>query len=335
MLPVLLLALAGLTADAASAGTPAAEGAAALRVERSLAHLNALRIAAGTNALERSEMLSLSAARHAGYLADNGFRSAPSVHAEAAGLPGFTGADPFVRMRATGYRASYSTEVIGDMGSMATDSDCLDHLMRTVYHAALLLSRVTEAGAAYGAGRAAGTCVIDLGAPLAAATAGAAGRRQIVRYPWPGMTTTTGSLRLDLEVPRPAPALLPEANVGIPVLVGLGDAGSARADSGSPGIRIQEFEMRDADETLVPCVILADATIAGPGIVADGQLHGGFAALIPRKPLRAGRYRILLHATVGTDVVAPAPWTFTVSPGDMPSDSGRASGREEPAAARP
>jgi hypothetical protein len=335
MLSFLLLALAGLAANAASAQTPAGADPAVRRVERSLAHLNDLRTAAGANALEHSDMLSLSASRHAAYLADNGFRSAPSVHAEAAGLAGFTGADPFVRMRATGYRPSYSTEVIGDIGSTATDSDCVDHLMRTVYHAALLLSRVTEAGAAYGTGRAAGTCVIDLGAPLAAATQNAAPRRQIVRYPWPGMTTSTGSLRLDSEVPRPAPALLPEANVGIPVLVGLRDAGSARADPGGLRIRIQDFEMRDANDVPVPGVILADATIAGPGIVADDQLHGGFAVLIPRKPLRAGRYRISLHATIGTDVVAPAPWTFTVAPADAPWGARQGSDREEPVAARP
>ena len=334
MFAFLLLAAAGMAAGAASAATPAATEPAALRAERSLAHLDALRTAAGTNALERSDMLFLSASRHAVYLADNGFRSAPSVHAEAAGLAGFTGADPFVRMRAVGYRASYSTEVIGDIGSTASDSDCVDHLMRTVYHAALLLSRVTEAGAAYGTGRAVGTCVIDLGAPLAAATT-AAPRRQIVRYPWPGMTTSTGTLRLDSEVPRPAPALLPEANVGIPVLVGLRDAGSAKAGPASLGIRIQDFEMRDANDVPVPSVILADATIAGPGIAGDGQLHGGFAVLIPRKPLRAGRYRVSLHATIGTDVIAPAPWTFTVAPGDTPSDARQVPDRAGPAAARP
>jgi len=334
MLSFLLLAFAGLAADAATAGTPAAAAdPAALRVERSLVHLNALRVAAGTNALERSDMLSLSASRHAAYLANNGFRSAPSVHAEAADLAGFTGADPFVRMRAAGYRASYSTEVIGDIGSTATDTDCVGHLMRTVYHAALLLSRVTEAGAAYGTGRAAGTCVIDLGAPLAAAMPSAAPRHRIVRYPWPGMTTTSRSLRLDSEVPRPAPALLPDSNVGIPVLVGLHDAGATRADSGGLGIRIQEFEMRDANDVPVPCVVLADAAIGGPGIVADGQLHGGFAVLIPRKPLQVGHYRISLRATIGTDIVAPAPWTFTVAPADAPSDARR--DPEEPAAARP
>jgi len=335
MFAFLLLAVAGMAANAAIAGTSAAADPAALRVERSLEHLNALRTGAGTNGLARSDILSLSASRHASYLTDNGFRSAPSVHAETAGLAGFTGVDPFARMRAVGYRASYSTEVIGDIGSTATDSDCVDHLMRTVYHAALLLSRVTEAGAAYGTGRAAGTCVIDLGAPLAAAMPNAAPRHRIVRYPWPDMTTTTGSLRLDSEVPRPAPTLLPESTVGIPVLVGLRDAGTTRADSGGLAIRIQDFEMRDANDALVPCVVLADATIAGPGIVSDGQLHGGFAVLIPRKPLRAGRYRISLHATVGTDVVAPAPWTFTVAPGDTPSGAHQGQEREEPLAARP
>ena len=208
-------------------------------------------------------MLSLSASRHAAYLAENGFRSAPSVHAEAAGLAGFTGADPFVRMRATGYRASYSTEVIGDIGSTATDSDCVDHLMRTVYHAALLLSRVTEAGAAYGTGRAAGTCVIDLGAPLAAAT-NATARRQLVRYPWPGMATSTGSLRLDSEVPRPAAALLPR-RTSASRCWSAARCRLPRPARAALGIQIQDFEMRDANDVPVASVILADATMAGAG----------------------------------------------------------------------
>jgi uncharacterized protein YkwD len=288
--------------------------AAASRVERSLARLNALRTASGTHPVARSELLSLSAARHADYLSVNGFRSAPSVHAESAGLGHFTGADPFARMRAAGYRSTYATEVVGDIGSLATDSDCVDHLMATVYHATLLLSRVTEAGVAYGAGAAGGACVIDLGVPLLAPGPQAAATGQVVRYPWAGMTAATGSLRLDLESPRPARSLLPDGKVGIPVLVGLRNAASAMTDWGAVPVRIQDFELRDAHDLPVPGVILADPAISGPGVAADAAVHGGFAVLIPRKPLAPGRYRVLLHATIGDDVVAPEPWTFNVAP---------------------
>jgi hypothetical protein len=286
------------------------------RTDRSLARLNALRTAAGAQAVGRSDLLSSSASRHATYLSHNGFRSASSVHAETAGLADFSGTDPFIRMRAAGYRPLYTTEVVGDIGSTATDSDCVDHLMSTVYHAALLLSRVTEGGVAYGTGAAAGACVIDLGAPLTAAPAIAATPGGIVRYPWPGMTVPTGSLRLDSETPRPAPAQLPEAIVGTPVLVGLRGAGPAAAASGVQGLQIQDFELRDASDTPVACVILADVAVTGPAVVADAALHGGFAVLVPRKPLAPGRYRVLLHATMGSEEIAPAPWTFVVAPID-------------------
>ena len=290
---------------------PATE--AGSRADLSLARLNAVRTASGTRPVAPSDVLVLSAARHAAYLSDNGFRSAPSIHGETAGATGFSGADPFVRMRAAGYRSSYATEVVGDIGSVATDADCVDHLMNTIYHAALLLSRVTEAGVAYGTRGAAGACVIDLGAPLAPPEPQAAAPREIVRYPWPGMTMPTGSFHLASENPRPSLALLPAAIVGSPVLVGLRRAGAVAAGSGALGVELQTFELRDARDAPVPGVVLADAAITGPGVMADGALHGGFAVLMPRKPLAPGRYRVILHATIGADVVAPAPWTFVVA----------------------
>ncbi|MGN6525351.1 MAG: CAP domain-containing protein [Burkholderiaceae bacterium] len=346
MLPLLLMALTGVAPQPAAAEAPrpapraelrcqaacrerdAAAGAimvtpvpdvapaepAASRVERSLARLNALRTASGTHPVARSELLSLSASRHAAYLSANGFRTAASVHAEAAGLDGFTGADPFARMRAAGYRSTYATEVVGDIGLQATDTDCVDHLMGTVYHATLLLSRVTEAGMAYGVGAAGGACVIDLGVPLLAPGPQAAATGQIVRYPWAGMTAPSGTLRLDLESPRPSRALLPDARVGMPVLVGLRNAAAAIAGSGALDIRVERFELRDARDMPVSCVILADPAISGPGIAADAAVHGGFAVLVPRKPLPPGRYRVLLRATIGAEAIAPAPWTFDVAP---------------------
>ena len=307
---------AGRPADVVEASTGIATLGEASRIDRSLARLNALRTASGAQALDRSEVLFASASHHAAYLSRNGFRSAPSVHAETAGLVEFTGVNPFVRMREGGYRPSYATEVVGDLGSTATDSDCVEHLMRTVYHAALLLSRVTEVGMAYGSANAAGTCVIDLGVPLPTPTT--EGPRQIVRYPWPGMTLSTGSLRLDSEIPRPAPRQLPDSSVGISVLVGLRDAGPAVTGAGTPAIQIQDFQLRDAMDAPVSCVILADPVVSGPGIVPDVSLHGSFVALIPRKPLPAGHYRVLLHATIGADPIAPPPWTFVVAPSGTP-----------------
>jgi hypothetical protein len=301
-----------LPASGTDEGAVAASAAREFRANRSLAWLNAVRTAAGTSALERSATLSVSASRHAAYLSDNGLRSAPSIHAEATGLPAFSGVDPFVRMRVAGYRYTYATEAVGDVGSAALDTDCIAHLMDTIYHATLLLSRVTEGGLAYGSGDAAGTCVVDLGAPLAPPATPDATPRRIVRYPWPGMSLPTGTYRLATENPRPSILLLPGPTAGMPVLAGLRRAASVDAGTGERPVELQEYTLRDAFDAVVPSVVLADAAISGPGVVADPALHGGFAVLVPRMPLLPGRYRVVLRATIGTETIDPTPWTFNV-----------------------
>ena len=298
-------------ATVAASAVPSSD--ASRRGDRSLARLEAIRTASGAGALTRSELLTRSASRHAAYLGVNGLRAAPSIHAESAERAGFTGTDPFVRMRAAGYRYSYATEVVGDVGQAAMDNDCVDLLMNTVYHAALLLSRVTQAGVAYGDGPAAGTCVIDLGAPLELPGTPVPPSGDIVRYPWPGMTLPTGTFRPALENPRPSSTLLPGPAVGTPVLVGLRNAEALAASMGADGVEIQVFELRDGRDTVVPSVVLADPAITGPGIVADKGLHGVFAALVPRQPLPPGFYRVILHATIGPEcALVPVPWQFSV-----------------------
>lgn len=290
----------------------AASAVRGVRAARSLARLNAVRTASGTGPVLRSATLSLTASRHAAYLSDNGVRSAPSIHAETPDLASFSGVDPFVRMRAAGYRYSYATEVVGDIGSVAIDTDCIDHMMATIYHAALLLSRVSEGGLAYGSGDAAGTCIVDLGAPLALPATPDATPRDVVRYPWPGMSLPTGTYQLSTENPRPRLILLPGPTSGIPVLVGLRRAAHVDAGSSAHTVDLQEFTLRDAFDAAVPSVVLADAAVSGPGVVADPALGGGFAVLVPRKPLAPGRYRVVLRATIGTETIAPAPWSFSV-----------------------
>jgi uncharacterized protein YkwD len=330
-LSLLLLALASATTPAGSAPPEVVTIAASAvpsneapsRRDRSLALLEAIRGAAGAGVLTRSDQLTRSASRHAGYLSAHGLRSAPSIHAEAADLAGFTGADPFVRMRAAGYRSSYATDVVGAVGPAAADDDCVDRLMNTVYHAALLLSRVTQAGMAYGDGPAAGTCVIDLATPLEPPGPLEPASGDIVRYPWPGMTLPSGTFRPGSENPRPSPALLPGAMAGTPVLVGLRTADALAAAAEPAGIQIQVFELRDDRDMAVPSVVLADTAISGPAVVADKALHGLFAALVSRQPLPPGRYRVILHATLGQHVVAPAPWEFSVGRRETPGSGNR------------
>ena len=119
-------------------------------------------------------------------------------------------------MRAAGYWLSYAIEVTGSISSPLPDSACNDDLMNTVYHAALLVSRVTQVGLAFGSGRYAGMCTIDLGAPF-----GARGAQvppgEIVAYPGPEMTVPSGIYAVSAENPRPSLGLLPSARAGTPV----------------------------------------------------------------------------------------------------------------------
>ena len=66
--------------------------------------LNAVRQGAGAGLLAQSTALDTSAQDHANYLTVNGFNTADSAHDETAGLPDFTGANPFTRMQADGLR---------------------------------------------------------------------------------------------------------------------------------------------------------------------------------------------------------------------------------------
>ena len=275
--------------------------------------LNETRLRSGAGALEWSGALAAAATRHAAYLDTNGLKSASTVHAETTGLQEFTGADPFVRMRAAGYTLSYATEVVGDIGASSPEGHCVEGLLDTVYHAALLLSRVTQAGLAFGAAQYPGMCIIDLGVPSGAASANVPAAGQMVTFPFPGMTVSDGTYRVSSENPRPSVALLPASVAGTPVLVGFRNADYLRASPKNPRVSIDAFTISDAGGRRLPAVILADPSIAGEAVSSDGSLQGGFAVLVPMRPLSDGRYFVALHAQVlnGTSLM-PISWWFDV-----------------------
>ena len=285
-----------------------------LRRAGAIAKLNAMRQRAGAGVLTLSSALGVAASRHAAYLDANGLQSAANVHEETAGLMAYSGADPFVRMRMAGYRLSYASEVIGGIGATSPGSACVDELMNTVYHAALLLSRVTEVGLAFGSGRYAGMCTIDLGAPFEARGGQVPPPGEVVAYPAPGMTVPSGTYAVSAENPRPPLGLLPNAKAGAPVLVGFRNADYIAADAATPRVVIDRFALTDADGTAVPSIVLADAGIIGSDVTLDRQLHGGFAALVPVRPLPAGRYWVTLRARiVGGRSLAQSSWYFEVA----------------------
>jgi len=302
-------------ADGTRTARVAETGYADARRRAALASLNAARAAAGAGPLAHSPRLDRAATGHAAYLAANGFETTPSVHDERAGLPDFGGVDAFVRMRSAGYSFSYASEVIGEIGATSPAADCIGDLLDTIYHAALLLSQVSEVGFGFGSGASAGLCTVDLATPLRGGAAQLPPAGAIVAYPGAGQRVAGGSFRVDKESPRAAPGLLPGAEVGRPVLVGFRNQDWLRADPTRPVVTITRFELSAAAGTVVPAVILANAAVTGAGVIEDAALGSGFAVLVPTSPLPAGRYQVDLRATIaGGRSLALTSWSFDVQP---------------------
>ena len=273
--------------------------------------LNAVRLGAGAGLLAQSTALDTSASNHANYLTENGFSTADSAHDETAGVAGFTGGNPFVRMQSAGYNYSYATEVIGDIGSSSSTSDCVGDLLDTVYHAASMLSRVTDIGFGYGSGTAAGMCTIDMASPF-----NGGGARQIpasgaiVAYPYNGSTVAHGTFRVSNESPRVSIALLPNATAGTPVVVGFRNQDVVAGGA----VTITQFSIATSGGAAVPAVILAASGVTGTNVNADGDLDSDFAVLVPASPLAAGTYTVTLHATIsGGQAISLTTWSFTVA----------------------
>jgi uncharacterized protein YkwD len=272
--------------------------------------LNAVRLGAGAGLLAQSTALDTSALDHANYLSANGFNSADSAHDETTGLADFSGANPFVRMTNAGYSFSYATEVIGDIGSSSTTSDCVGDLLDTVYHAAAMLSRVTDVGFGFGSGAAAGMCTIDMASPLSGSAVQIPPSGAIVAYPFGGSTVAHGTFHVANESPRVSTSLIPASTAGTPIVIGLRNQDLVAGGS----VTITQFSLATAAGTAVPGVILVDSTTTGSNVNVDPNLDAGFAVLVPIAPLAAGTYTVTLHATIsGGQALALTTWSFTVA----------------------
>jgi uncharacterized protein YkwD len=276
--------------------------------------LNAARRGAGAGLLAQSAALDTAALDHANYLSANGFKSADSAHDETAGLADFTGVNPFVRMQDAGYPAyAFATEVIGDIGSSSSASDCVGDLLDTVYHAVSMLSRVTDVGFGFGSGAAAGMCAIDMAQPAAAASAQIPPSGAVVAYPYDGSTVAHGTFHVSNETPRVSTALLPNATAGTPIIVGFRNQDVVAGGR----VTITQFSLATASGATVPAVLLAGSTVSGAKVNDDPTLDADapeFAVLVPSSPLAAGTYTATLHATIGGgQALALTAWSFTVA----------------------
>ncbi|MEO5689998.1 MAG: hypothetical protein ABIR54_21785 [Burkholderiaceae bacterium] len=302
-----------------SVSAPSYSGPVASRQVDAFNTLNAVRLGAGAGLLAQSTVLDTSATKHTAYLTSNGFNTADSAHDEVSTGIGFYEANPFLRMKKAGYSYSYATEVIGDIGSTSSTNDCVGDLLNTVYHAASMLSRVTEAGVGFGGAgtAAAGMCTIDMASPLSGG-----GARQIppsgaiVAYPFGGSTVAHGTFRVDNESPRVSRSLISTPTAGTPVVIGFRNQDVVAGGA----VTITRFSMATSGGTAVPGVILgavaqgSAAAVTGTNVNPDTSLDTDFAVFVPSSPLPAGTYTVTLHATIGGgQALGLTTWSFTVS----------------------
>ena len=275
--------------------------------------LNAARQGAGAGLLAQSAALDTSALDHANYLTVNGFNSADSAHDETSGLADFSGINPFVRMQNAGYDYSFASEVIGDIGSSSSTSDCVGDLLDTVYHAVSMLSRVTDVGFGFGSGTAAGMCTIDMAAPFSDPSKQIPASGAIVAYPFDASTVAHGTFHVSNESPRVSTALLPNATAGTPIVVGFRNQDVVAGGK----VTITQFSIANAAGAALPAVLLAGSTVSGTNVHDDATLDVDapeFAVLVPSSPLAAGTYTVTLHATIsGGQALALTTWSFTVA----------------------
>ncbi len=210
------------------AGTTAATYAPGGEEANAFALLNKARTECGFGALTQNLNLDRAATSHSAFLTANG---AQFGHAEAPGLPGFTGTTPQARAQAAGYGflvdedLSTRTSGVGAPGQLRTTRE-VAALLAAPYHSLSMLSSVSEVGIGYsqiqtaaGSGVAAMekiALVFDLGLragvnDLAADT--------VHTYPCQG--TTGVPIGLPNETPSPIPAALEQDYrlFGSPVIV--------------------------------------------------------------------------------------------------------------------
>lgn len=215
----MLICLAMLAGSIESIPHTAAQGSSGSNtITEAFATINQYRERLGLPLMSRSSSLDKSAQSHANYYQlnqGNGSLSGMGLHAEQAGLAGFTGADMQDRANAAGYNG-WVNENIGLSGSMMAS---VDWFIASVNHRLTLIDpRYTDIG--FGEIDTGSTKieVIDVGAPTWSSTADPAW------IAWPPDGAKGVGLSFNGETPNPLPgASLP---VGYPITLKYLGAGS-------------------------------------------------------------------------------------------------------------
>ncbi|MEP7295226.1 MAG: CAP domain-containing protein [Burkholderiales bacterium] len=228
--------------------------------------INAIRGSVGLGLFTQNAALDGSAQAHAGYVTSNGIGNG---HIETAGQAGFTGVNPNDRMVAAAYSTAY-TGWAEDMAFTPDGATTVDNLVDAVYHRIPLLQyKIRDIGVGFvqTSTNPNPPSVFDL-----AFTGTGQGAPALTTVVWPADTSTTTSVSMPSESPRPG---TPGASgvFGYPVSI------SADEDR---ILSVTTFTLTDSSGTAVLCNLLSYAT--DPELIALSAK--AFIALVPRDPLK-------------------------------------------------
>jgi hypothetical protein len=175
--------------------------------------INTFRAGQGLGPLNQNTIMDKASAAHANYESLN-FATLGLSHGEVAGAPGFTGANPQLRVQFQGGTTPTVSEEIGTPASLVTapgvGASVADRLIATVYHrAGWMYQGITDIGVSVGVSDANWVTVTDNGYTTQQVNAGT----YFGVYPLAGQSGV--ELHASAEIPTPYPETVTPHNVNM------------------------------------------------------------------------------------------------------------------------
>ena len=254
----------------------------------------------GVGALSQEATLDKAADNHLLYLKAN----STFGHMETAGLPGFTGANPYDQAVAAG---ASKAQWIGQVAD-GTSVDCIGGFKNTVYHLQAITSNQETIGIAIHDNY----CVINFGV-VTGANGGGYGLAQ-----WGGQQMPTnsfayspidnervvGAFTATGESPSPAPDL---PSAGHPVMF------RVPVPNASDVLTVSSFTLTAPGGASVPSRILVPTNAKSGSVntaLEDASIYRGVVFLLPTQPLTAGTYTATFAGARNGTAISKS-WSFT------------------------
>ncbi|MDK3022930.1 CAP domain-containing protein [Cupriavidus taiwanensis] len=265
--------------------------------------MNAVRLKMGVGALKQDEKLDTAADNHLAYMKAN----SATGHLEIAGNLGFTGANPYDQVVATG--GSKSQWIGQEVSSGAPDAlSCVGGFMRSVYHLQGISSNQETVGISVRDNR----CVINFGV-VTGAKGGGYGLAQwggqqmaasaMAYYP-ADSDRVFGTFFPGAESPNPAPDL---SSAGHPIMF------RVPAPEANDVLTVTSFTLIGPGGTSIPVRVLVPSKAKAGSVasaIEDVNIYAGVAFMLPTQPLGAGTYTATFNGA-RNGVPVTKSWSFT------------------------